>query len=70
VSHREQEAEFVRLQPIHHWERNEGKWTKDGATAINTDELKREILKEHHDHSITGHPGAASTYFSVRRRYW
>jgi hypothetical protein len=64
-SEQEQEAEFIRLQPIHHWEKNKERWTKDGAIAINTEELKREVLKEHHDHPIAGHPGAASTYFSV-----
>ena len=37
---------------------------------ILSNQLKRDVLKEHHDHPIAGHPGAASTYFSVRQYYW
>ena len=32
--------------------------------------IKGEILKEHHDHPTVGHPGAATTYFFVRIKYW
>jgi hypothetical protein len=27
-------------------------------------------LKKHYDHPTAGHPGTASTYFSVRTQYW
>ena len=43
------------------------KW--EGQIAVVSDAIRKELLWEHHDHPMAGHPGAVTTYFSVRRRY-
>ena len=48
----------------------EGLWRKDGQIAVLSDDLRKAILKENHDHPLAGHPGAATTYFLVQRHYW
>src|SRR5712671_3974482 len=69
-SHEERNEEFAKLKTTHGWEKEGTSWKKDGQLVILSDQLKRDVLKEHHDHPIAGHPGAASTYFSVRQYYW
>src|SRR5882757_2411431 len=64
------EAELIKAQPVHGWEKIDGLWTKEGRTIVISDTVKREVLREHHNHPTAGHPGAATTYFSVRRFYW
>src|SRR5712671_101381 len=69
-SHKDNNEEFARLKTTHGWEKEGTSWKKDGRLVVLSNQLKRDILKEHHDHPIAGHPGAASTYFSVRQYYW
>src|SRR5712672_927331 len=69
-SYENQNEEFTRLKTIHGWEKENGKWKKDGRMAILLDQLKRDILKECHDHPIAGHPGATTTFFMVWQHYW
>ena len=57
---------YEQLKNTHGWEESDGIWKKEGRIAVQTEEVKEEILKEHHDHPIAGHPGVATTYFSVR----
>jgi len=45
-------------------------WKREGRLIILDDDTQRKVLKECHDHPMTGHPGAASTYFLTRRNYW
>ena len=33
-------------------------------------ELRRQLLKEYHDHETAGHPGVATTYYLLSRDYW
>ena len=61
---------YEQLKNTHGWEENNGVWTKEGRIAIQSEDIKEEILKEHHDHPTAEHPGAATTYFSVRIKYW
>jgi hypothetical protein len=61
---------FEQLQQTHGWEKQEGQWRKEGCLAIIFDNVKIQILKDHHDHLTTSHPGTVSTYFSIRTRYW
>ena len=68
--HAQNKDSYVQLQNTHHWELEEGLWRKDGQIAVLLDDLRKAILKENHDHPLAGHPGAATTYFSVRRHYW
>jgi hypothetical protein len=69
-SQEKNEDHFKRLQSTHGWDKEAGQWRKEGRLAIYTDDTKEAILKEHHDHPVAGHPGVATTYFSIRRRYW
>jgi transposase InsO family protein len=32
--------------------------------------LRRELLRQYHDHETAGHPGAPTTYFLLSRDYW
>ena len=63
--HTQNKDNYVRLQTMHHWGLEEGLWRKDGWIAVLADDLRKAILKENHDHPLAGHPGAATTYFSV-----
>ena len=60
---------YEQLKNTHGWEEDNGVWKKEGHIAVQAKEVKEEILKEHHDHPTAGHPGAATTYFSVRIKY-
>jgi hypothetical protein len=62
--------EFKHLEKTHGWEKHDGLWRKEGRTAVLSEQIKTKILQEHHNHPTAGHPGAATTYFSVRRKYW
>ena len=66
----EDEAQFEQLKDTHGWEKQNGQWKKEGRIAILSEEVKKAILQDHHDHPTAGHPGAATTFFSVRTRYW
>ena len=70
TDHKENRDEYSRLQETHHWEEEAGLWKREGRIAILPDAIRKELLQEHHDHPIAGHPGVATTYFSVRRKYW
>ena len=70
TSQMEDESEFKRLERTHGWEKRQGLWKKEGKTAILSEQVKSKILQEHHDHPTAGHPGTATTYFSVRTKHW
>ena len=70
TDHKENRHEYAKLQGMHHWEEEGGLWKQDGCIAVLPDAIRKELLREHHDHPMAGHPGAATTYFSVRRKYW
>jgi hypothetical protein len=63
------QKEFERLQPKYGWEKQGEQWRKAGCLAIISDQIKIQILKDHYDHLTARHPGAFSTYFSIRIRY-
>ena len=63
-------ADLERLKATHGWIQQGSRWYKEGRLVINDDTTRHEVLKEHHDHPTAGHPGIASTYFSIRTRYW
>ncbi len=65
----EDKVEFEKLQTTHGWTNESGLWKKDSQLAVLSDYAKGQILKEHHNHSTMGHPGAAIMYFSVRNWY-
>ena len=69
-SQEEDQKDFERLQRTHGWSKENGFWIKDERLAVLSEYVKGQILKEHHDHPVAGHPGAATTYFSVRTKYW
>jgi hypothetical protein len=60
---------FKQLQQKHGWEKQDRQWRKAGCLAIISNKIKIQILRDHHDHPTAGHPGAFSTYFSIRTRY-
>jgi hypothetical protein len=62
--------QFKQLERTHGWEKQNGQWKKEGQLAIISNLVKTHILKKHYDHPTAGHPGTASTYFSVRTQYW
>src|SRR6267154_831866 len=69
-SQEKNEDQLKQLQTTHGWTKQNGQWRKEGRLVVNDELTKRHILKEHHDHPTSGHPGAATTYFSIRTRYW
>ena len=69
-SQEENQAELERLQTTHEWTKQGSLWNKEGQLAVQDEVTQQEVLKEHHDHPIVGHPGVAATYFSIRTRYW
>ena len=52
-----------KLQSTHGWIKQEGLWKKEGRLVICTDDTKKQILKEHHDHPTAGHPGPPQPTF-------
>jgi hypothetical protein len=63
-------SEFRKLENVHGWTKEQNQWKKDGRIAIHSDYVKGQILREHHNHPVAGHPGAATTYFSIQTKYW
>jgi hypothetical protein len=55
---------------MHGWDKQGQSWKKKGKLVVISDQVKKEVLKKHHNHPIAGHPGIASTYFSIRTHYW
>ena len=52
-------------------EEEDGVWHKEGHAVVPPDEdLRREILKNAHDHRVAGHPGIKKTLLAVIRNYW
>jgi hypothetical protein len=52
-------------------EETDGIWHKQGRAVVPPDEdLRREILRNAHDHRIAGHPGIKKTLLAVIRNYW
>ena len=46
-------------------------WHKEGRAVVPPDEgLRREILKNTHDHHVAGHPRIKKTLLAVIRNYW
>ena len=58
------------MKEEHGLEFNEEIWEKQGKIVVLSRQEQQKVLKEAHDHTLSGHPGAASTYFSVRRNFW
>ena len=55
----------------HQLEEGDGTWHKEGHTVVPLDEdLRREILRNTHDHCAAGHPGIKKTLLMVIRNYW
>jgi hypothetical protein len=69
-SQEQEQTQLEQLKNTHGWNRQGQWWTKEGKLVIISKQVKKEVLKEHHNHPTTGHPGIASTYFSIRTRYW
>ena len=48
-----------------------GTWVQNGREVIPEDiELRQEILKASHDHTMVGHPGIKGTIQLIARNYW
>ena len=58
------------MKEEHGLEFNAGVWEKQGKLVILSRQEQQKVLKEAHDHVLAGHPGMASTYFSVQRDFW
>jgi hypothetical protein len=69
-SQEQEQTQLERLKNTHRWDKQGQSWRKEGKLVVISDQVKKEILKEHHNHPTAGHPGIASTYFSIRTRYW
>lgn len=53
------------------WETIDGLLLYKGRIYVpKNDELRRQIIKEHHDSKITGHPGRYKTTELVQRTFW
>ena len=65
-SQEREQTQLEQLKNTHGWDKQGQWWTKEGKLVIISNQVNKEVLKEHHDHPIAGHPGIASTYFSIR----
>jgi hypothetical protein len=64
------QTQLEKLKTTHVWNKQDQLWRKEGKLVVISDQIKKKILKEHHNHPIVGHPDIASTYFSIRTCYW
>jgi hypothetical protein len=69
-SQEQEQTQLERLKTMHGWDKQGQSWRKEGKLVVISDQVKKEILKEHHDYPTAGHPRIASTYFSIRTCYW
>jgi hypothetical protein len=69
-SQEQEQTQLKQLKNMHRWDKQGQWWMKEGKLVVVSDQVKKEVLKEHHDHPTAGHPGIALTYFSIRTRYW
>ena len=51
---------YKQLKNTHGWKEDKGVWKKEGCIAIQSEDIKEEILKEHHDHPTAGQPTSAN----------
>ncbi len=63
-------AQLEAMKEEHGLEFNAEIWEKQGKIVVLSRQEQQKVLKEAHDHALAGHPGVASTYFSVRRTFW
>jgi hypothetical protein len=55
----------------HQLKQHQGIWYKDGHQVITGRmEMKREVIKSHHDTPVHGHPGISKTIQLTERLYW
>jgi hypothetical protein len=47
------------------------RWFNQGRPVVpDEEELKRNILRQYHDHGTAGHPGISNTTVAVMREFW
>jgi hypothetical protein len=55
----------------HQLKQHQGMWYKDGRQVVTGDiEVKRHIIRSHHDSPVYGHPGISKTVQLTERLYW
>jgi hypothetical protein len=66
--HKEQMEELQREYSI---DQVNERWFNSGQPVVpDNEELKRNILCQHHDHEMAGHPGISNTVVAVIRESW
>jgi hypothetical protein len=64
-------GQITNLRGEHALDEIDGKWFYQGRPVVpDEEELKKEILKQYHDHQLAGHPGIANTVVAVTREFW
>src|SRR5438552_15278120 len=54
-----------------YWSQSNGLILRNGLVVVPDDfELRKKILRQHHDIQVAGHPGQAKTTESILRNYW
>ncbi len=66
----QERAQLEAMKEEYGLEFNAGIWEKQGKIVILSKQEQQKVLKEAHDHALAGHPGVASTYFSIQRNFW
>ena len=61
----QERAQLEAMKEKHGLEFNVGIWEKQGKIVVLSRQEQQKVLKEAHNHVLAGHPGMASTYFSV-----
>ena len=55
----------------HHLKKIDGVWQKDGRTVVTAKSpYTKQLIHDHHDSPIHGHPGISQTTDLVQRWYW
>jgi hypothetical protein len=69
-SQEQEQTQLEGLKNMHRWDKQEQWWRKEGRLVVISNQVKKEVLKENHDHPTAEHPRIALTYFSIRTCYW
>ena len=68
---KEHEEQIANLQKEYALNEVDGKWFYQAwPVVLDEEELKRQILKQYHDHQLAGHPGISNIVITVTREFW